>query len=183
MASTSQLSEGTAAGGQAQRGLPQMDATTFPSQLFWLVVTFGLLFIVLWKITLPKIGGVISDRRNRIEGDLATADKAQKAASEALKSYEAHVAQAKARALGLAEENRKKITSEIEEIKLAADREAQVAMSAAEAHIATERAKAGASVVQSAAEAATAIVARLIGIEVSVQEAANTIGAVAPKRT
>ncbi len=177
---SSNTKEGTAA--PANAGLPQMDVATYPSQLFWLVLTFGLLFIVLWRVTLPKIAGVISDRRSRIEGDFATADKAQKAASEALKSYEAHLAQAKARALVLADENRRKIGGEIEKIKHAADREAQAAMNAAEARIATERAKAGASVIQSAAEAAAAIVARLIGVEVSVQEAADTVGAVAPKR-
>ncbi|HYM17345.1 MAG TPA: hypothetical protein VEU06_02175 [Micropepsaceae bacterium] len=154
-----------------------MDVGTFPSQIFWLAVTFTVLFVVLWKVTLPKISGAISDRRNRIEGDLATADKAQKTASEALKSYEAHLAQARARALALADENRKKITGEIDEIKAAADREAHAATSAAEARIAAERAKAGTSVVQSAAEAAVEIVSRLIGVEVSAQEAASAVAA------
>jgi F-type H+-transporting ATPase subunit b len=174
--------EGTVAP-QGRAGLPQMDASTFPSQIFWLVVTFGLLFIVLSRITLPKIAGAITDRRNRIEGDLATAEEAQKSASDALKSYEAHLAQAKGRALVVADENRKRITAEIEGIKSAADKEAQTAMNAAEARIAAERAKAGASVVQSAAEAAAAIVQRLIGAEVSVQEAANVIGAPEAKRS
>jgi F-type H+-transporting ATPase subunit b len=175
-------SEGTAAPG-SQQGLPQMDVNTFPSQIFWLAVTFSLLFIVLWKVTLPKISGAITDRRTRIDGDLATADDAQKAASDALKGYEAHLVQAKARALTLADENRKKITAELDGIKQAADKDAKATMSAAEARIAAERAKAGTSVVQSAAEAAAAIVSRLIGVEVSVQEAANTVGAVAPKRS
>jgi len=174
--------EGTVAPG-GRSGLPQMDASTFPSQIFWLAITFGLLFIVLWRFTLPKIAGAISDRRNRIDGDLATADKAQKSASEALKSYEAHLAQAKTRALALADENRKRVAGDIEVIRHAADQEAQVAISAAEARIATERAKAGASVVQSAAEAAAAIVARLIGVEGSVQEAASTVSATVPKRS
>jgi F-type H+-transporting ATPase subunit b len=173
--------EGTVAP-EGHKGLPQMDTSTFPSQIFWLAVTFGLLFIVLSRVTLPRIAGAISDRRNRIDGDLATADKAQKTASEALKSYEAHLAQARTRALALADENRKRINGEIEGIKQAADKEAQTAMNAAEARIAAERTKAGASVVQSAAEAATAIVSRLLGIEVSVQEASDAVAAVAPKR-
>ena len=173
--------EGTEAPG-GQPGLPQMDVTTFPSQIFWLAVTFTLLFIVLWRVTLPKIAGAITDRRNRIDGDLATADQAQKAASDALKSYEAHLAQAKARAVGLADENRRKITAEIDDIKQTADKEAQATMSAAEARIAAERDKAGTSVVQSAAEAAAAIVARLIGVQVSVQEAADQVRPMASKR-
>ncbi len=67
-------------------GLPQMDTGTFPSQIFWLVVTFGLLFLVLWRITLPMIEGVIGDRRNRIEGDLGAAEKLRQQAAEALAS-------------------------------------------------------------------------------------------------
>jgi F-type H+-transporting ATPase subunit b len=158
-----------------------MDVTTFPSQIFWLVVTFALLFLVLSRVTLPKISGAISDRRRRIDGDLATADEAQKAASDALKSYETHLAQAKARALALADENRKKITGEIEAIKAAADKDTQAAMAAAETRISAERAKAGASVVQSAAEAAAAIVSRLIGVDVTTQEAADAVAG-GPKR-
>ena len=54
-------------------GLPQMNAETFPSQIFWLIVTFGLLFIVMSRIAVPKIGGAIHARKAKIEGDLADA--------------------------------------------------------------------------------------------------------------
>src|ERR1700730_2379899 len=88
-------------------GLPQMHTETFPGQIFWLVVTFGLLFLVLWRITLPMIERGAGERRNRIEGDLGTAEKLRQQASEALAGYEAALASARSRAHQILDENRK----------------------------------------------------------------------------
>ena len=67
-----ETTEGTGAP-EGHAGLPQMDVGTFPSQIFWLVVTFGLLFLVLWRKTLPMIEGAIGqspqpDRRRSGDG-------------------------------------------------------------------------------------------------------------------
>ncbi len=64
MAASRETTEGTAVP-QGHAGLPQMNVGTFPSQIFWLVVTFGLLFLVLWRKTLPMIEGAIGQRRGR----------------------------------------------------------------------------------------------------------------------
>src|SRR5437868_4894175 len=113
-------------------GLPQMNTETFPSQIFWLVVTFGLLFLVLWRITLPMIEGVIGDRRNRIEGDLGTAEKLRQQASEALAAYEAALAGARSRAHQVMDGNRKAVAAELDEQRTRAEQEAQAAMKQAE---------------------------------------------------
>ena len=65
MAAAEGTIEGTGAP-EGHAGLPQMDTSTFPSQVFWLAVTFGLLFVVLSRMTLPMIAGSIGARRNRI---------------------------------------------------------------------------------------------------------------------
>jgi len=180
MAAAEETIEGTAEPAE-EAGLPQMNAETFPSQIFWLVVTFGLLFLVLWRKTLPMIAGAIGERRNRIEGDLGTAESMRKDAAGALAAYEAALAQARSRAHRHADENRKRVVQEIDRMKAAADAEAQTAMSAAENRIAAERTKAGAGVTAAAAEAASAIVERLIGTPVSVDEAAQAVTAVEAK--
>ena len=54
-------------------GMPQLDPSTFASQLFWLAVTFGLFLLIVWRVALPKIGRVLEDRRERIERDIARA--------------------------------------------------------------------------------------------------------------
>jgi F-type H+-transporting ATPase subunit b len=156
-------------------GLPQMQSDTFPSQIFWLVVTFGLLFLILWKITLPMIEGIIGERRNRIEGDLATAEKLRQQASESLAAYESELAGARGRAHQIMDENRKAIGTELDSVKTRADEESQAAMKQAEERIAADRTRALGSLRPAAAEAAAAIVERLIGTRVSAEEAARVI--------
>jgi F-type H+-transporting ATPase subunit b len=174
MAAEGGTTEGTVAP-REHAGLPQMDPTTFPSQLFWLVVTFGLLFLVLWRVTLPRIAGVIGDRRNRIEGDLETAEKMRNDAAEALKAYETALATARGGAASVADENRKRVAGEIEAMKIAADRDSQIAMNAAETRIAAERAKAEIHVRAAAGEAAASIVERLIGETVGPEDARRAV--------
>jgi len=91
-----------------------MDVSTFPSQLFWLVVTFGLLLVVMNKVALPGIAGGLANRKARIDGDLADAENAHKTAAEALAQYEAALAQARAKALANADQNRKRLNAEID---------------------------------------------------------------------
>jgi F-type H+-transporting ATPase subunit b len=176
-----ETTEGT--GADAHVGLPQMKADSFPSQIFWLVITFAILFVVMWRMTLPMIAGAIGARRDRIEGDLATAEGFRKGAAEALASYEAALAEARGRAHHLADENRKGVVVEIEQLRAAADAETQTTIASAEKRIAGERAKAAAGVKASAAEAAADIVQRLIGGSVTAEDAMAAVAAVEPKRS
>lgn len=175
MAEPTATTEGTEAPGGP--GLPQMNAATFPSQIFWLAVTFVFLLVVLSRVALPRIGGAIEARRSRIEGDLGTAEKLREEAAAALKAYEAALAEARGRALALADENRKRIGGEIEALKNAADAQSQTALAAAEVRIAASRQAAMAHVRGAAAEAASDIVERLIGERIPAGEAAKAVEA------
>ena len=73
----SPTTEGTQAQGGEHAGLPQMEVTTFPSQLFWLAITFGFLFVVLWRIVMPRLNYAIATRNQTINGDLEAAEKAK----------------------------------------------------------------------------------------------------------
>jgi F-type H+-transporting ATPase subunit b len=170
--------EGTGkAGAPAEGGLPQLNPEHFAGQVLWLAITFGLLFILLSRVTLPRIAGALADRKTRIDSDLAAAEQSKKDASDALAAYEAALASARGRALALADENRKRIVSEIEARKSEADAKAQEAMSKAEGRIATERARAEGNTRAAAAEAAASIVERLLGVPVSADEAAKAVDA------
>src|SRR5262245_41174027 len=158
-------------GHEPSGGLPQLDVETYPGQLFWLVITFGLLFILLSRVTLPRIAASIAARKNRIEGDLGAAERSKKDASDALAAYEAALAQARNKALAVADENRKRIVGEIDALKHRAEAKALDAMSKAEARIAAERTRAEGNIRSAAAEAAASIVERLLGIPVSGDEA------------
>jgi F-type H+-transporting ATPase subunit b len=169
-----ELHEGTAEPAE-NAGLPQMDVGTFPSQWFWLAVTFGLLMVILRRVALPAIAGGIEGRKAKIGGDLRDAETARKKAQEALTAYESALAQARAKALAHADENRKKLTAEIDTLKAAADARAQTAAAAAETRIKAEHEKAAVQVRASAADAAREIVERLIGVSVSAEDAAKAV--------
>jgi len=169
--------EGTEAAGHPaeEAGLPQMNPEHFMSQIFWLVITFGLLFILLSRVTIPKIASSLAARKNRIDGDLGAAEKSRKDAADALTDYETALAQARGKAHALADENRKRIVGEIEGLKNAADAKAQDAMAKAEARISAERVRAEGNIRSAAAEAAASIVERLLGVAVSGDEAAAAV--------
>ena len=156
---------------------PPFKTETFPSQLFWLAVTFAFLLVVMWRIVGPRIGGVIGERKGKVAGDLATADTHRKDAEATLASYQATLAEARARAQKLAEQSRKLISDEVEKAKTAADSEAKQSMAEAEARIAASRQEAAKHVIIAAQDAAAAIVARLIGDTVSPQEAEAAVKA------
>lgn len=169
--------EGTLELGEAptDESLPQMNVDTYASQLFWLVITFVLLMVLLNRIALPNIRGAIEGRRDKIQGDLSSAETLQRKAAETLKDYEASLAGARSRALTLAEENRKRVVDEVENEKAVAEAKSQAAIAEAESHIAAARKSAAAHVRDTAQVAAAEIVERLIGERVSEAEAAKAV--------
>ncbi len=158
-------------------GFPPFKTETFPSQLFWFAVTFAFLLVVMWRFVGPRIAAVIGQRKGRIDGDLAAADKHRKDAEAALASYQSALAEARARAQKAADENRKLVADEVEKAKAAADVEARQATAQAETRIAAMRLEAAQHVTIAAQDAAASIVERLIGAKVSSEEAAAAVKA------
>jgi F-type H+-transporting ATPase subunit b len=157
-------------------GFPPFDTTTFPSQFFWLAITFAFLFTVLWRVAGPRINGAITNRRGMINGSIAEAGKARGDAEAAQAAYETALAKARARANALAEDTRTKLNAEIAKAKAAADAKAHDAMAAADARIASTRESARTAVTAAARDAAIAIVERLTGDKVSAEDAAKALG-------
>jgi F-type H+-transporting ATPase subunit b len=157
-------------------GFPPFDTTTFPSQLFWLALTFGLMFVVLWRVTGPRINAAITGRRGAINGAISEAAKARAEAQAAQAGYESALAAARSRANALAEETRSGLNAEIAKAKADADAQAAKAMHDADARITQTREAAKTVVGAAARDAAIAIVERLTGDKVSADEAAKAIG-------
>jgi len=102
-----------AAAEAASSGMPQFAFDTFTGQIFWLVLTFGIMYFVLSRFILPKIGQGITDRGDRIADDLDEASRMQQQATQAQADYERALADAKAKAHNIAETTRKSVDSEI----------------------------------------------------------------------
>lgn len=165
---------GTAAPEQGP-GFPPFKVETFPGQIFWLAITFAVLFVVLWRVAAPRIQGTIAARKGKIAGDLEAAEAHRKNAEKASADYEAALTGARNRAQSLAEENRKRIQQEVDAAKAGAETEAQASQAKAEARIDAMRNEAKAHVRDAARGAAIDIVARLTGDKVSDDEAAKAV--------
>jgi F-type H+-transporting ATPase subunit b len=157
-------------------GFPPFKTETFPSQLFWLAITFCFLFMVLWRVAGPRINMAITGRRNTINASINDAAKARADAEAAQGAYEDALAKARARANALGEETRGKLNAEIAHAKAEADAKAHDAMAAADARITATRESAKSAVMAAARDAAIAIVERLTGDKVSAEDAARALG-------
>jgi len=158
------LSTGTAATPPGEHGaFPPFQKDTFGSQLLWLAISFGLLYLIASRLVLPRVGGIIADRRARIDGDLADAARMKSEADAAVASYEKSLADARARAQAIAAETRSRAAAEAETRRKEVEASLQARLTAAEETVQATRAAAMANVNSIARDAAVAIVARLTG--------------------
>jgi F-type H+-transporting ATPase subunit b len=152
----------------AEKGVfPPLDSSTFPSQIFWLVIFFALLYALMSKLVLPKIGGILETRKNRIDGDLARAAALKEETEAALNSYQKALADARGKATDIAQDTRNSVNADIAKQQAALDASLAEKASAAEATIAKSKAKAMESVEDIASETAAEIVAALTGGKVA----------------
>lgn len=111
--------------------MPQLDPSTFGSQLFWLAVSFVTLYVVLSVLVLPRIGATMAKRSEQLDGDLAEAEALRAKAEAALEAYEEALAQARTKALVVAQTMRAEVQAETARQK--AELDAKLAEEAAEA--------------------------------------------------
>lgn len=158
--------ETTAAEG-GHGAFPPMDASTFPSQIFWLVIFFGLLYLLMSRVALPRMGAILDHRQGRIDGDLARAQALKDETQAALGAYEKALADARSKAQGIALETRNRMAAEMDAERTAIEKTLGAKVAEAEARISAAKAKAMADVSEVAAEAAAEIVAELTGTKVT----------------
>jgi F-type H+-transporting ATPase subunit b len=154
---------------------PPFDATTFIPQLFWLAVSFTLLYVALERMALPGIARVIRDRGRRIAGDLDAAQRLRKEADAALKAYEKAMADARAQANTIAGEAHAAIKAEADKQRAAVDAELARSVEAAEAQIAEAKTRAIAGVRAVAIEVAGAIVEKVLHERPSAAELSRVV--------
>lgn len=149
---------------------PPLDTSTFASQFFWLAITFALLYYILSRVALPRIGEVIEERRDRIQRDLDEAARLKDETARALASYEQAMADARGKAQAIAGEARSRITGEVE--KERGRVEAQIASKIAEteSRIVATKSAALERVSEIVTDTAGAIVNKLVGVEVSADD-------------
>ncbi|MCA0930239.1 F0F1 ATP synthase subunit B' [Ruegeria profundi] len=129
------------AGGSAI-GMPQLCFDWFPNQIFWLVITLVVIFLVLSRVALPRIAAILAERKGTITNDLAAAEDLKAKAVEAEEAYNKALADARAEAQRIAAEARAEIQSGLDDAIAKAD--AEIAAKAAESEKAIAEIRAGA---------------------------------------
>jgi len=158
------------------RGFPPFEKQTFASQLLWFALTFVVLYLLMSRLALPRIGSILEERRRRVEGDLAEAQRLKEASDAAIAAHEKALAEARGRAQTLANETREKAAAAAELRRKEVDAKLSAHIAEAEKSIAGTRTAAMANVHGIATEAAAAIVERLTGIAPRSQEVADAVG-------
>lgn len=160
--------------------MPQISqlAATYASQIFWLLLTFGIVFVVIGLGMVPKIQGTIDSRDQTIAGDLAAAEAARAAADRAEEEWRARENAIRAEAQKVIAEARAQAARSTERTLGEANERIAAKLSAEEARIAEASRTALAEIEAVAAEAAQTIVARLSGATVSEAEARDAVKAV-----
>jgi F-type H+-transporting ATPase subunit b len=146
------------------RAFPPFQKDTFASQLVSLLIAFVALYLIVSRIALPRVGSVLDDRQNAIEGDLAEAQKLKDASDGALKAYESELAAARSRAQAISTETREKLNAASEAERKTLEERLAVKLAQAEKTIASTREAAMSNVRGIAADAAAAIVQQLTGV-------------------
>jgi F-type H+-transporting ATPase subunit b len=154
---------------------PPFQKDTFATQFVWLALVFVALYLLMSRVALPRIGSILEARSARIAGDLAEAARLKDSSDAAIAAYEKSLADARGRAQALANETRVKEAAAAEAARKALDVKLNEHIAEAERSIAQTKTAAMTNVRDIAAEAATAIVERLIGARPPAQQVADAV--------
>jgi len=147
----------------AKTGMPQLDFTTFPNQIFWLVITLVVIYFVLSRVALPRIASVLSERQGTITNDIAAAEDLKQKAVEAEAAYDKALADARLEAGRIVAQARADIQGDLDVATAKADAEIAAKSAESEAAIADTRQNALKSVKDVAQDTAREIVAAMGG--------------------
>jgi len=150
-----------AAGGAEAAGMPQLDFSTFPNQIFWLVVALVAIYFILSRVALPRIATLLTDRQGAITNDIAAAEEFKRKAHEAEQAYDKALADARAEANRIAQETRDAMKAELDEAMAQADEQIAEKVAESEKRIAEIRETALESVEAVAKDTAGALVTAL----------------------
>jgi F-type H+-transporting ATPase subunit b len=166
MATDTDLRTSTQVPSNAQPGekpFPPFDMANFSSMFIWLVISFGLLYLLMSRVALPRVESILHARRSKINGDIGEASRKRAEADQAAAEYQKTLTNARGNAQSLAQETYARLAAEAEAKRHALEAELAAKLAASEAQIEATKAKAMSNVGQIAQEAAAAIVEHITG--------------------
>ena len=148
-------------------GMPQLNPEFWISQIFWLTLTFGILYVVLSKLILPKISSNLELRKSQIQENIEAAEKQRESSETKLKEYDEIIQKSKLEAKNIFKEAREKALKDINSKKEILDKQIDEEISNAEKEIETLKKGAAEKINKIAIETSSDLVKKLIGAEVN----------------
>ena len=151
----------------AEAGMPQLNPEFWTAQVFWLILIFSFLYLIIWKIFLPKITYSIENRKSKVVNDLDEAQKLKESAEKKLNEYNQIIAKTKKEAKKIIEVSRKKLERDIEHKKQKFNDEIEKELVAAEREIKDLKKSSISNISSIAAETSAEIIRKIIDVEVN----------------
>ena len=148
-------------------GMPQLNPEFWVSQIFWLTITFGILYIVLSKLILPKISNNLEIRKSQILENIEAAENQRKKSEEKIKEYNKIIQDSKIKAKNYYNQAREKILKDINEKKEKLDNDLNEEIKKAELDIQDLKNKSPEKITKIAIETSSDLIKQLIGVEVN----------------
>ena len=148
-------------------GMPQLNPEFWISQIFWLTLTFGVLYIILSKLILPKISANLELRKSQIQENIEAAEKQRESSESKLKEYDEIILKSKLKAKNIFKDAREKVLKDINSKKEILDKQIVEEINNAEKEIGTLRESAPEKINKIAIETSSELVKKLISAEVN----------------
>ena len=148
-------------------GMPQLNPEFWISQIFWLIITFGILFIVLTKVILPKISDNLETRKLQILENIEIADRQKEESQKKIDEYEKIILDSKVKAKNYFNDAREKILDDINKKRTALEKDLDEEIGGVEKELSDLKNKSGEKINKIAAETSAELIKELIGEEVN----------------
>ena len=157
----------TSAQSSESGGMPQLNPEFWISQVFWLVLTFGILYLVLSKLVLPKISDNLETRKSQILENIETAEKQREESEDKIKQFEKIILESKIEAKNYFNDRRQEVLEDINKKRIALEKDIDDEISAVEEEINKLKNTSGEKITKIAIETSSDLINQLIGEEVN----------------
>ena len=151
----------------SEAGMPQLNPEFWPAQIFWLILIFSSLYLIIWKVFLPRITYSIENRKSRVVNDLDEAQKLKDNAEKKLKEYNEIIEKTKKEAKKIIDDNKKKLNKDIESKKQKFNFEIEKELIAAEKEIKDLKKASTSNIADIAIETSAELMKQILNTEVN----------------
>ena len=166
----------------SESGMPQLNPEFWAAQIFWLILTFSSLYLIIWKVFLPKITLSIENRKSRVVNDLDEAQKLKENAEKKLNEYNKIIEDTKKEAKRIIEDNKKKLENDIKSKKQKFNEEIEKELMSVEKEIKNLKKSSISSINKIAVEVSSELIRQIVGAEMNMSKVSAIVEDISKKK-